>query len=221
MFSPEIPDGFFSAAEQFRNIGIGKTHSLGFNQRIPVQMLQTAKIFDPLFIIHDVPDFVKEKHVDSGTGIDCLKVRTKPQKLRNRINPVIGSVFNIGHQFLDGLFFIVRSRFIRKIPDIEFRKMNMVFSVLQGADSFQQAFFHGPADAHSLAGGLHLCGKHIGCLCKLVKRKARHFGHNIVQSGFKAGRGIGKRDFIQIHPYGNFRRDTGNRVSACFRGQCR
>ena len=97
---------------------------------------------------------------------------------------------------------------------------------LEGTYCLEKAFLHGPSYTHDFTGGLHLCGEGVVDFsgtqflqlppfrnsglrqgserarpCKFVEREAGHLCDDIVQRGFKAGRGVGQHDLVQGHAY--------------------
>ena len=151
---------------------------------------------------------VQEETVDRGSGSDLFHAAPQTQKLRNGVDAVVSAGLDIVQQFL--------RRHIVELPAVQVPQ-----SDFQRTDGFQQTFFEAPADAHDLAGRLHLRAQRIVGVRKLVEGEARHFRHHIIQCRLKRGGSVGEPDFFERHPDADFGGNAGNRISARFRRESR
>ena len=88
--------------------------------------------------------------------------------------------------------------------------------LFQGTDGFHQGPFKIVADAHHLAGGLHLGGQVPLGADKFIKGKAGHLYHAVVQHGLKAGVGFSRNgvfNFIQGIAQGDLGRHLGDGIT--------
>src|SRR5712691_6886604 len=80
---------------------------------------------------------------------------------------------------------------------------------------FQKRLGEGPADAHRLADGLHLCAEGSLCARELLEREAGELDHDIVECRLEArGRRSCEvvRDLVQRVADGQLRRDLGDQI---------
>ena len=94
--------------------------------------------------------------------------------------------------------------------------------LLQGTDCLHESSLKIGADAHDLAGGLHLGAQGALGAYKLVKGQAGHLHHAVVQHGLKAGIGLlGNRIFnlIQGVAQSDFGRHLGDGIACGLGGQ--
>ena len=163
-------------------------------------------LLDFLFYFHNMTELANEKTVDGSCFGYAVNACPETQQLSNGVDTVIGAGSDVFKQFSFG-------------HAVELPMMQVAKTDLQRTHRFQQAFLHGSADAHDLAGRLHLGGKRVVGVCEFVKGKARHFCHHIVQCRLEGCRRIGKLDLIQRHAHANLRRYPGNGITTCFRGK--
>ena len=70
----------------------------------------------------------------------------------------------------------------------------------QRSQRLLERFLERPPDGHCLTHGLHLGGQGARAIGEFLEGKPRNFGHHIINSGFKGGRGLLRNivgDFIQ------------------------
>ena len=92
----------------------------------------------------------------------------------------------------------------------------MIGADFQRTHRFQKALFEISAHAHHFAGGFHLRGKFVACPREFIERKPRHFRYDVIERGFETCGRVGKTDFIQREPDGDFCRNAGDGKAACF-----
>ena len=155
---------------------------------------------DDLLEVDDVLDLVEEEHVDLGRVADQAEVGAEADQLGDGVDAVVGAVDDVFQQLL-----------LRHA--VKFGHVAVADADLQRADGLEQALLDGAADAHDLAGGLHLGGQLVRGVGELVKREARHLGDDIVDGRLEGGRGVGQLDLVEVHADGNLGGDAGDRVA--------
>ena len=184
---------------------VGKAHALGAVQQLGVTRNGSLELF---FHAHDIANLVDEEKVDFGLFADENRVNAAAQQLCNGVNALVSRVGNALQHVLD--------RHVVKLFHV-----HMVDAGLERADRLEQALFHGAADGHDLARGLHLGGQLFGRGVELVKREARHFGDNVVERRLKAGRRVGQTDLVKRQAHGDERGHARNGIAARLGCQCR
>ena len=134
---------------------------------------------------------------------DKRRVNAHPHQLGYCIETVVRALFDIFEQLVNA-----------HTRRVELLHMQVVLALFERAYSLEQALFKCASDAHDLAGRLHLGRKRVVRGGELVERETRHLGHDIVERGLEAGRGVCKLYLMQIHTDRYFRRDTRYRISA-------
>ena len=203
-FFTERVDLCFRAMPESRHRAIGKAVFFAVCQFFTVKWLLCKLLFQ----CHNMRDSPQKKPVDRGCGKNFIHTHAAPHQLRDHHQSVIRCLGDVGAQFL------LRHRLclLRK---------QVICARFQRTHCLQKTFLKGSSHAHNLARCLHLRGKPVACAGKFIKREARHFGDNVVQCRFKAGRCVGQADFLQAIPDGNLRGNPRNREAACFACQCR
>ena len=102
---------------------------------------------------------------------------------------------------------------------VEFGHVQMPHADLQGTDALEQALLQGAAQAHGLAGGLHLGTQGVAGVGKLIEREPGHLGDDIIDGRLVAGRGGGQQDLIQIQAHADLGGDPGNGIAGGLGGQ--
>ena len=134
---------------------------------------------------------------------DNRRVNAHPHQLGCCIYSVVSALFYIFEQLVN-----------THPRRVELLHMQVILALFERAYRLEQALLEAASDAHDLARRLHLGRKRVVRGGELVKREARHLGHDIVERGLEAGRGIGKLYLMQVHAYCYLRRDARYRISA-------
>ena len=103
---------------------------------------------------------------------------------------------------------------------IKFLMVKMVYTGLQGADTFEQALLQVGADTHDLAGRLHLSAQGVGCGSELIEGETGQLGDHIVQLGLKGSIGVGDLDLFQGHAHCDLCSHSCNGIAGSLRCQC-
>ena len=200
---PEIGDLCFTAVPELRDRFVGKAVFFAFRQCFTVKRVLCKLLFQ----LRDMCDLGEEKRINPGHPGNFPDVSAAAKQLRNHENPVVRRVDDI-----------VLQRFLRH--GRRFCRKQMIRARFQRTHRLEQALLAGSSDAHDFSRRLHLRGKAVARTGKFIKRKARHFGHDIIKRRLKACRCIGKQNLVQPHSHRNLGRDAGNRKAACFACQC-
>ena len=91
--------------------------------------------------------------------------------------------------------------------------------LLQRTERLHECALKVGADAHNLAGRLHLCGQMTGCGNKFIKRKTRHLYHAVVKGRLKAGVRLSCNcvlDLIQVIAQSDLGGNLGDRIAGRF-----
>ena len=94
-------------------------------------------------------------------------------------------------------------------------------AALQGADALEQGLLQVGADAHDLAGGLHLGAQLVAGGGELIEGEPGQLGDDVVQAGLEGGVGVGDLDVLQGHAHGDLGGDPGDGVAGGLGGQGR
>ena len=97
----------------------------------------------------------------------------------------------------------------------------MAHAGLERADGFQTAFLEGGADAHDLAGRLHLGAEGVGRVGEFIKGEARELRDDVVERRLDRRRTACDRDLLQRHAHGDLRGDAGDRITGSLRSERR
>ncbi len=111
----------------------------------------------------------------SASGGDHARIDVAPEQLGDGEDAVVGTDADVVDERL-------------RVLGVELLHVQVVHADLQRADGLEQALLDRAADAHDLAGRLHLGGQVVVRGGELVEREARHFRHHIVQRRLKRWR---------------------------------
>ena len=203
VFLTQIIDLDFLLAPQLRDELIAEAHGLGF-----LEDFQIAHIGGELPLHgNNLADGLQEVRGDLGDPEELLYRHIPAQQLGNGKDIVIPELLNIAQQFLGG-------------KAVELGQVEVAGADLQRADGFQEALLQIGADAHDLAGGLHLSTQGVGGRGELIEGEPGQLGNHIIQAGLESGVGIGDLDILQSHAHGNLGGNPGNGVAGCLGSQC-
>ena len=91
----------------------------------------------------------------------------------------------------------------------------------QRSHTLQQALLKAGADAHDLAGGLHLSTQGIGGGGKLIKGETGELGDAVIKPWLKGRIGVGDLDVLKEHSHGDLGGNAGDGVARGLGGQSR
>ncbi len=130
-----------------------------------------------LLHLHQDHQLVDEPTVDPGQLMDLLVGHAPPEGLRDHPDPPVVLPAQLLVQLLVGEMAKIVAH-------------QAVHMLLQGADRLHQGALEVDADAHHLAGGLHLGPQGPLGADEFVKGQTGHLHHAVVQHGLKAGIGL-------------------------------
>ena len=175
---------------------VTEAHLLGVQQVFGVVHVELQNLLH----VHNALDGLQEVGSDLGQLIDFVHGNTVVEQLGDGKNIV-------GTELADVFQHLVHGHIV------EFGVIDVVLTAFQRADALQQSLFQIGADAHDLAGGLHLGAQLIGGRSELVEGEPGQLGNHIVQLRLKGGVGVGNLNILQRHAHGNFRGDPGDGVA--------
>ena len=170
---------YFSHVPKMSDSAVGKSHSFCLAQQSDI----TDMSGELLLCFYDAVNTVDKKQIYTGSSRNLFTAASQTQQLSNGADAVVGCGADIFQKFALMHF-------------VKFAAVKVVKSGFERADAFQQTFFKGTPDAHHLSGGLHLGTQRVVGIGKLVKRKSRKLGDNIIQRRLKGSGCIGKGDLI-------------------------
>ena len=187
---------------QLGNELIAEAHDFGF-----LQHLHAAYIGGELLLHgHDLADGLDEVRGDLSHGVDTVNGYLPAQQLRYGEDGVVPELLQVFQDLL-GLH-------VGELGHVE-----VAHADFQRTDGLQEAFLQGSADAHDLAGGLHLGAQGVFRGGKLVEGEPGELGDYVVQAGLESGGGVGDLDILQSHAHGDLGGDPGNGVAGGLGGQ--
>ena len=178
--------------------------------RLAQKLRRERALLQLLFHLHQNGDFIDEPLVHHRDFIDRLIIQSLAQGFRNDPDPLVVHFFQAFLQILRG-------------KGGEIIASQAVHMLLQGADGLHQRPFKIGADAHHLAGGLHLGGEGSLCGDEFIEGQTGHFHHAVVQRGFKACVGLARNrvfDLVQGIAQGDLCRHLGDGIAGGLTRQC-
>ena len=171
--------------------------------RLPQKLRGQRPLLQRRFHFHQNIQLVDKPLVHHGDLVDRLIIQPFPQGFRNHPDPLVVHLFQ-------ALLQILRGQGGKIIAS------QAVHMLLQRADGLHQRPFKAGADAHHLAGGLHLGGEGSLGGDEFIKGQTGHFYHAVVKRRLEAGVGLSCNrvfDFIQGVAQGDLCRHLGDGVA--------
>ena len=168
-------------AGQCSDLGVARAVLLEQAHRVGIDILH-AQAADALLDLHHVVDAVEIPRVDAADSVDTRDIPAAAQGLDHKENAMLGR----GDHGLSE--FVVA----QLVGTLLATGADTLVTVLQRTHGLAEGLLKGAANRHDLAHGLHARGERgVGAL-ELLKGKARHLDHAVVDRGLKAGgRGLG------------------------------
>ena len=175
---------------------VRESHDLGLFQPFGVAHMELQGFLH----VYDVLDGVQEVRCDLGQFVDLLHGNAMVEQLGYGEDIVGTELADVRQHLVHGHI-------------VEFGMVNVVLTAFQRADALQEGFLQVGADAHDLAGGLHLGAQLVGGGSELVEGEPGQLGDDVVKARLKGGGGVGNLDVLQGHAHGDFRGDPGDGVA--------
>ena len=153
-----------------------------------------------LFHIDDVHYSVKEEGGNLGYLVNLLNGSAAVEKLCDSEDIVVTEFGDVILELLVG--HIVKLALI-DVGNAGFER----------ADTLEKALLEVRADAHDLAGSLHLRAELVGCGGKLVEGEAGELGNNVVEVGLERRVGVCNLDLFKSHTYCDLRSNSCDGVA--------
>ena len=199
-------------AGQRGNLGIARAILLEQAHRVGVDVLH-ALAANALLDLHHIVDTVEIPRIDAADGMDARDIPATTQGLDHKEDAVLS-------RGAHGLSKLVVAQLIGTFLATS---ANALVPVLQRAHGLAKGLLKGAADRHDLAHGFHArCERGVGTL-ELLKGKARHLDHTVVDRGLKAGRrGFGDvvDDLVERVAHGQASGGLGDGEARGLGGQC-
>ena len=198
----QIPDCALVHVPQPGDAGIGEAQLLRLAQGLRVH----GMLGHDALKVHDLLEGLEEEGRDLGGLVDAIHGNAQTQQLRDGVEVVVAEFGDVAQQLLGGFA-------------VELGHVDVVDADLQRAHGLQQALLEIAADAHDLAGGLHLGAQTVAGRRELVEGEAGQLGHHVVEARLEGGGGVGDLDVLQIHAHGDLRRHAGDGIAAGLAGE--
>ena len=164
-----------------------------------------------VFELDEFFEFPEPKTIDGGARVDVVDAAVAPQQFADREEPVV-------RRFVDGA-----PEFL--IAPLGERAAGERFELeIEPANRLHQRGGEAAADAHRLAGRLHLRAEAEIGQRELVERPARELDHAVIERRLVGGLGDpgdGVGDLVERVAERDLGRDLGDRIAGRFRGQRR
>ena len=204
VFLPQGVDLRFLPVPQDPDLLVPEAHHLGFLQQADVARRRLQADLH----LRDLLQGLEEQLRDHGLLMDGSDVLAPAQQFRHRVERVRPEVFNVFPQFF------CRHR-------VELRQLQVAHAGLKAPHTLEHALLQRAADAHDLAGRLHLGAQLVAGRGELVEGEAREFRDDVVQGRLHGRVAAGYRDLLQRHAQGDLCRHAGNGIAAGLAGQGR
>ena len=193
-----------AALPQAADLLVAESQALGLPE-----VIQLARVGGEDRLVADDPqEGLQEEHVDLRPVVDQGDVDAEAHQLRDGEDPVVGPLGDIGEELVGA-------------AGVELLLVDVADADLQGADRFEEALLEGAADAHHLAGRLHLRAELVRGFAELVEREAGEFRDDVVQRGLEGGGMAVQEDLVERQADGDLRGHAGDREAAGLRGEGR
>ena len=176
-----------------------------------VLLFGERSVCQPLFEVYQIQQLVQEPAVNHGLFVQFFDGHATLQGFKYLECPFIIDHIQVFHDFIQRHLCI-------------FLHVHGVNAQFNRTNCLHDCLFKARADCHDFTGCLHLSAQCPLCIDKFIKCPLWVLYNDIVQSRFKASvslAGYLVDDFIQRVPDGNSGCNLCNRVTGCFRSQCR